>query len=102
MENIIYLKNKITGDVKTLKGGKFNMDLFLLGVLYLFKEGDIKNGVTLLLVISIPMFTILMYVPNIIFAGLLYSLFVLYITAKDYNKVRTEELVKEGYEIINE
>lgn len=100
MKKITYLKNQITGDIKTLRGNDFNWDLFLLGVIYLFKEGDIKNGTKLLLLTLIPMCIILVSIPNYELAGIFYCLIVLFLTAKDYNKIRTQELIQEGYEII--
>jgi len=47
--NSIYLKNKITGDVKQVSKG-FNWGVFCFGPIYLFVKGCYKQGVGLFIV----------------------------------------------------
>ena len=98
MNSITYLKHPITGDIKVLKG-KFNYNAFLFGAIYLFATGDSKNGTILFLLTFIPFF-ILTITSSMPLLGIIWSLGVLLINAKDYNEVRKGDLLKEGYQEI--
>jgi hypothetical protein len=100
--NITYLKNRFTGEIKTLRGKKFNPDVFWFGAFYLIKEGDTKTGIIALLFTYVPTLIISLMVPMFFILALIYSIFVLYIIASSYNKERTAQLINEGYEVINQ
>jgi hypothetical protein len=97
-QEVAYYKHPITLEVKTLRGGNFNRDLFWLGIIYLLKEGDYKNGLLLSFMTSIPLLFAFNLTPEFSFVAVLYSLIVLLAMAKEYNRVRAKELLAQGFE----
>lgn len=98
MGQVIYMKNKVTNEIKTIEKG-FNLWVFFFGWIYLFIKGDYRNAIILLVayagslvlfgIENITLVSVILLIGNIVVAWNWHT---------EYCKI----LEKKDFEIINE